>query len=466
MPLPTDITALQNMVTELLTEVKTLQTQVATLKLENDRLKAALAQDSRNSHRPPSSDGLRKKPAFPRKKGGKRGGKQGHKGKTLDFVTTPDYQLRHRAQRCECGEDLSELPQYTLSKRQVFELPSPKLEVTEHQVQACICPRCNRLNKGNFPTEVKAHTQYGPKAKALAILLNNAYKLPYRKVRQFFNDVFGYPINEATQYHAQKQCFERLESLEKVHKTALLQSPVNHFDETGMRVKGKLHWLHCCSNEQWTYLFIHQNRGNLAIQDHPSILPQYKGWDIHDCWLAYFLHPQCQHAVCGAHLLRELHAVEQNGRQWAARMKELLLYAYEQSNQGRRAVLNQSVFRTIDLQYERICRQAHQEEPLPQKGTGHRPKQTKGRNLLKRLKKHKNAVLAFAKYPKVPFTNNQAERDLRPAKIKQKVSGGFRTLQGAHYFARIFGAISTFRKQQLNVFNQFVSVVSQNLNTQ
>ena len=458
MKLPNDIAschklilAQQETILHLLKHAQRIEQLEARVK----ELEAQLKQNSDNSHRPPSSDGLRKKPALPRPKGKKRGGQAGHKGKALEMVQNPDHEQPHAPIRCSCGRDLSDVPKQVVERRQVFDLPQPKLEVTEHQLQSCICPDCQKLQVGQFPKAVPARVQYGPGVRSLVVLLNNGFKLSLSNIRQFFTDIFGYELNEATQLAANAKCYQALEQSEGRIKEGLLASVVNHFDETGIRVGGKLHWLHNCSNELYTYLFVHPKRGKKALNDAPSLIPHYRGWAVHDCWASYFRYNQCRHAICGAHLLRDLHALVEQGSHWADRMRDLLLYAYTKSDEGKSVVSN---FGRIERQYARICEMAQSEEPPPEyRYENKRPKKTKGRNLMERLVQHKDAVLAFAKYPEVPFTNNQAERDVRPAKIKQKMAGCFRTLQGAQTYARIQGFISTTRKHQRNVFNELVA---------
>lgn len=448
------ILAQQEIIVQLIEQVKQVEILAARVK----ELEAQLQQNSKNSNRPPSSDGYTKKPALPRSKGKKQGGQPNHKGKTLDMVATPDYQLKYGPKGCSCGRSLEDVEKQIIERRQVFDLPQPKLEVIEHQLESCICPDCQRINVGVFPAEVTSRVQYGSNVRALAVLMNTAYKLPFAKIRQFFGDVFGYELNESTQLTAQQRYYDLLEQSEEKIQESLLNSPVNHFDETGMRVTGKLHWLHNCSNNLYTYLFIHTNRGLKALNDETSLLPKFKGWAVHDCWKSYFRYSECRHAICGTHLLRELQALIEQGSSWASRMHQLLLFAYRKSDYGKDVADD---FDFISRRYDHICLLAQQQEPLPQyRYKGKRPKKTKGRNLLERFVEHKEAVLAFAQYPQVPFTNNQAERDVRPAKIKQKVAGSFRTFNGAKIYARIQGFISTTRKHQLNVFNELVATLS------
>ena len=452
MNLPTDIASCHALIKAQAQRIQGLEAQSVLLHARIEELEARLNQNSSNSNRPPSSDGEKKKPALPRKKGKKRGGQSGHKGKTLEMVEQPDVVVEHAPQRCQCGHDLVDVPKYDYMKRQVFDLPQPKLEVTEHRVQVCICPACHKAQEGQFPSDVKASVQYGHGVRSLSVLLNNAYGLSFSRIRQFFADVFGYELNESTQVTANDTCYEALADSEQVTRQQLLSSLVNHYDETGLRVAGKNYWLHTCSNHQFTHLFVHEKRGKEALNSEASILPHYQGWAVHDCWSSYFGYEQCRHALCGAHLLRELQALTERNSYWASRMQHLLLAAYAESDQGQGVV---SDFDFLGRRYDYICRIADKEEPPPlQRYKGKRPKKTKGRNLLDRLVKHKDAVLAFAQYPEVPFTNNQAERDIRPAKIKQKIAGCFRTYEGAQVYARIQAFISTARKQQLNVFKE------------
>jgi transposase len=441
-------------------QITELQTQISTLLANQAEMAARLNKNSRNSHKPPSSDGYKKpvsKPAFPRNKGRKPGGQPGHKGKTLEICEQPDHFNEILPDVCiGCNKKLDKSKAEVVEVRQVFDLPEPKLEVTEHIVLGCNCERCGRYNHGEFPEGVNARLQYGAGVRALVVLLNVAFKMPVKKVQMLFTDLFGYAINSGTILQATQKCYERLEGSEKVARRQLLQSLVSHFDETGLRAAGCLHWLHTCCNGLFTYLFVHVRRGAAALQDASvSILPGFKNWAVHDCWGSYFKFHECLHAICGAHLLRELVALEEKGARWAAWFRRYLLVLYHLSEKGTGKLNPEQQEKALKL-FDKIWANADQAEPPPQASAGGRgkPKSTKGRNLLLRLKKHQSAVLAFAFHKEVPFTNNQAERDLRPAKTKQKVSGAFRTLEGAQIYARIFGFISTARKHQSSVFKE------------
>ncbi len=449
--LPKDIEGCHRMILDLLNQVSV----IPLLLQEIEKLKAQINQNSNNSHRPPSSDKNRKpktKPAFPRKKGKKNGGQEGHTGKTLELVDVADDTKIHNPQECICGTSLEHIRKYIIERRQVFDLPKPKLKVTEHVLMSCICPTCNREVKGKFPEMVKSRVQYGNGVKALTVILNTSYKIPFAKVGRLFGDLFGYPINDSTQITMQKKCFSLLEDTEDKIKAKLLIAPVSHVDETGINVNGKNHWLHGFSNCMYTYLFAHANRGKKAIDSSKSIVPNYQGWMIHDCWRSYFKYKEAKHALCGCHLLRELQALIEKHSDWAKRMHALLLYAYHDSGKGKGVVRD---YKKIEREYRRICKMADEEEPPPKFNfKGKKPQKTKGRNLFDRFSMHESAVLAFAKYAEVPFTNNQGERDLRPAKGKLKIAGCFRTFTGLEIYARIQSFVSTTRKHQRNVFNE------------
>jgi transposase len=443
--LPTNIDELQALVRQLFDENARLRARVA-------ELEARMKQDSQNSHQPPSRDGYRKRPALPKPAGRKRGGQPAHGGNTLRLVDDPDHTIACRPVRCSCGASFDPVAGTVLERRQVFDLPDPKLEVTEYQRLRCQCPTCGKTQDGQFPEHVQAPTQYGDGVRALATLLNTPYKLPFRKIQRLFADLFGYAINEGTLVTANTRCYTALAPSEVAIKAHLLASPVCHFDETGLRVAGTLQWEHVASNATATYLFVHPKRGHEALDSDASLFPAYQGWAIHDGWRSYFQHRTCRHGLCGAHLLRELTAVIEQGRRWAAHMHRFLRALYRHSAAGTSRVQHPQRWSRL---YDRLCLLAQREEPPPKR---HSPKgkatRTKGRNLLERLIVHKSAVLAFAFFPEVPFTNNQAERDLRDSKVKQRIAGSFRTRGGADHYARITSFVATARKQHRHVFTE------------
>jgi transposase len=452
------IDALLKQLASLEAEVARLQAEVARLRVENTRLQAENAElrrrlglNSDNSHKPPSSDGYRKKrvqPALP--KGEKRasGGQPGHKGRTLRQVEKPDRVRVHLPERCAvCGREIAAAePHEVVSRRQVFDIPEPKLEVTEHRLGCIEC--CGQKQVGEYPGDVRSNVQYGPGVQALVVKLSVDHKMPLEQIGCLFSDLYGYELNSETVERALEEGYELAAPLEAETKEQLKQAGVAHFDETGLRVGGRLQWLHTASNGLYTHLFVHEKRGEQALRSESSILPEFTGRAIHDHLAAYYKFTRAEHGACNAHILRELQGLVEDGSAWAGVMHAFLLELYRQA-----LPLQGEAARRAQQQYRQILSQAEMEEPPPEPKVGRgRPKSTPGRNLLRRLTEHEDAILAFALVEGVPFTNNQAERDLRPAKVKQKVSGCFRTDRGAKVYARLQAVISTCRKQERNVF--------------
>lgn len=439
--LPDDIESLKTLIRQLLEEN-------AQLKAENAELRRRLGMNSSNSHKPPGSDGYGKKttaPGLPKDKKGGTGGQTGHKGNTVKRSANPDRIKIHLPQRCQCcGREFgAEESHEVIQSRQVFDLPEPELEVTEHRLAQLEC--CGHLQSGAYPPEVTASVQYGPGVRALVTKLSVDHRMPLEQISRLFEDMYGYDLNSATVEDALERAYDLAEPVEAQIVARLSEAELAHFDETGVRVAGKLHWLHVVSTETLTHLFVHKKRGKDALNAGASVLKDFGGIAVHDCWQPYFNFTDARHVLCGAHLLRELRNLWEHGSLWAEEMHGLLLTLYKMP----RPLADAEQAR---LHYRLILEDADKEEPPPQRGKRGKPKQSPGRNLLNRLRAHEAGVLAFALEPDIPFTNNQAERDLRPAKVKQKVSGCFRTVSGAEVYARLQAAVSTFRKQELNVF--------------
>lgn len=465
------ISKLEQQVLDLMERVDALSQENAALKAknavleaENAKLKTQLNQHSGNSSQPPSQDKpwqkTARRSAMPKNKGKSKGGQVGHEGRTLEMVDSEaadaTEQLRPMVCAC-CGEAFdSEAEGVVAARRQVFEVPDPQLHVTEYQRLVCTCGRCGHQQAGEFPAHVPARVQYGPRAYALVNLLRHGYHLSYASAEQLFEDLFGQPINQGTQQAAEEACYEHLAETEGQIRDRLLASEVNNFDETGLRKRQM--YLHVACNALYTLLFVHQKRGNEAIGSSPSILPDYRGRAIHDCWATYFMYDDCQHGLCCAHLLRDLAAAIEAGRAWAVQMKALLWDLYERSEQGT-ACLPPAEHPAVKARYAAILESARQEEPPPDPkppGKKGRPKASKSYNLMCRFDKHQAAILAFAFEQKVPFTNNLAEQALRPAKTKVKVSGGFRTMDGAKRYARIQAFLDTARKHGRNALHELI----------
>lgn len=440
------------LVDELLARLSALEAEIQRLKAENAELRRRLGMNSENSHKPPSSDGYRKKttqPGLPKGEKKSPGGKVGHKGKTLRQVEKPDKVQVHLPEVCLiCGRAISAEEKHEIAgKRQVFELPEARLEVIEHRLCQIKC--CEQMQCGRYPEVVTASVQYGPGVRAFVTKLSVDHKMPLKQISRLFTDLYHYELNSETIETALEYGYELAAGLEATVMEQLKQAAVVHFDETGLRVAGKLQWLHTAGNAFYTHLFVHAKRGKKALQSEESVLKDFVGRAIHDCLASYFEFSRAQHGLCNAHILRELQALAEEKSLWADNMRIFLLELYRQE-----LPLQNLAAQEARQRYKQILTQADQEEPPPElkEGKG-RPKNTAGRNLLRRLQQHEEAVLAFAFVEAVPFTNNLAERDLRPAKIKQKVSGSFRTFQGAKVFARLQALISTCRKQDRNIFD-------------
>ena len=450
--------AIEQKYTELKEEYTELKEENAELKARISELESQINSNSRNSSKPPSSDGYQKKPAFPRKKKGKQGGQQGHQGRTLKQVEHPDKTVKHKPGPCDCGHVFSDEELSVAETRQVFDLPQPKLEVTAHQLLKGQCPECGQWHKASAPEGINAPVQYGQGVKALTTLLNVDYRIPFKKIQILFSDLFGYAINESTVYSASRQCYKRLKEPMEIIKSKIIEAMTTHADETGIRVEVMLRWLHVATTELYTYLFVHEKRGRLALESEQSILDHLSGWLVHDCWGSYFNFKELHHALCGAHILRELEGLIDNEKsKWARVFKTFLMHVFEMPLEERVKRRQQ-----IESRYTLVCGMGEKAEPPPSKTPGKkgRYKRTKGRNLVERLIREKEAVLAFAFNEEVPFTNNLAERDLRPAKVKLKVSNCFRSFEGAEIYARIASFVSTARKHDRNVYSELCTTFS------
>lgn len=469
--LPSTIESCHALINQLLSIVGHQTQQIEVLTSRVAELEARLNQNSKNSSQPPSQDKRREKPGIP-KVAKNQGGQQGHQGKTLEQTLSPDKIVLLSTPVCACGCALDISFGKVVQKYQVFDLPEPKLYVTEYQRLSQNCP-CGQHYLAALPAHIHAHVQYGAGVRALTVLLNNACQLSYEKVSTLFQDLYGYDLNESTILSNNGLAFDQLADTEAQIKEQVLASEVVHFDESGVKVANRLYWLHTACTALFTYLFVSPHRGKKAHQSDVSILTKFKNWAVHDCYSTYFKYTNCRHALCNPHLLRELEAQVEQGKLWASEIQAFLLDLYKKSEKGTKTVDN------IGLEKEKwskLCQQAidveerllaqslpppiEVQKEIPKKRG--RKKRGKALGLLDRLVKHSDAVLAFAEFEVVPFSNNQAERDIRPIKTKQKIAGCFRTETGAQRYARIQGFISTCRKHNLNVFKELRAVCSAN----
>ncbi len=431
-----------------------VQERLAQLEERVKELEAQLARNSSNSGKPPSSDGLSKpstKSLRVRASGRKPGGQPGHPGQTLRRVEVPDHIEVHRLEACPLchGRALEKEPLVGYASRQVFDLPERRLMVTEHRAEIKGCPHCGQSVRADFPAGVSAPVQYGPRFQSLMVYLNQQQLLPYDRLSQLCEDLFDQPLSVATLAAANERAYCQLEPFEEAVAAQVPQAPVVHLDESGLRVDGKLHWLHLASTATLTCYGVHPKRGAEAM-DALGIVGACRQWVVHDHWKPYFSYRQCQHALCNEHLLRELKFLwEEEGQAWAHQMSDLLLELHRRRQ--KHGEFNERQFKRARKRYRNVVRRARYLHPRLAPGQG-RCAQSKAANLLDRLENFDSNILAFLRDGRVPFTNNQAEQDIRMIKVRQKISGCFRTLRGAQVFCRIRGYLSTCRKQGRNLW--------------
>jgi transposase len=426
------------------------------LQAEVRRLRDAAAQNSRNSSRPPSTDRPEQpKPKSLRKRSGRKpGGQPGHPGRTLELSDPPQHLQIHSLRECACGEDLSREPALDFQRRQVFDLPSLKLECTEHRAEMKECPGCHETVAAAFPAEVKAPVQYGQNFRALLAYLYDAQEGASLRIRQMCAEMFGYAVSEATLQSARQEQHDALEPFETRLVDILPQEPVLHADETGVPINKVQHWLHVLCTPLLTFFALHLSRGKEAIQA-IGIIPRFTGWLMHDFLSSYLGFDNCLHTFCKSHLMRELvFLFEQHQQAWAQVLYDLFLAMLEcvKDRRARDAPLTEKEFRRWQQQYRSILKAGRRANPgTPGQSARRRPKQSKAQNLLDRLEGYDDCILAFLWELDLPFTNNEAERAFRMMKVRLKISGCFRTLAGARRHARIRSYISTLRKHGLPV---------------
>jgi transposase len=429
------------------------------LQTEVRRLRDSAAQNSSNSSRPPSTD----KPEKPQpkslrpKSGRKPGGQPGHPGRTLQFSDSPKHIEIHPLLECECGEDLSQQPATDFQRRQVFDLPPLTLECTEHRAEIKECPCCQRTCTAPFPADIKAPVQYGKNFRTLLAYLYDAQQGASLRISEMCAEMFSYAISEATLQSARQELHQALQPFEERLVEILPQEPILHADETGVPINKVGHYLHCICTPLLTFFAIHRKRGKEAMEA-IGILPKFKGWLMTDFLSSYLAFGHCLHTFCKSHLLRELvFLFEQHQQTWAKDLYDLFLemLKYVTDRKTRDGPLKKKEFKHWQRRYRNILQAGRQANPLSAAQLARkRPKQSKEQNLLDRLEGYEECILAFLWMWDLPFTNNEAERAFRMIKARLKISGCFRTLEGARRHVRIRSYISTVRKHGLPVLEQ------------
>ena len=438
--------------------------EIERLKVKVAELEARLKANSRNSSKPPSSDGLAK-PApksLRRKSGRKPGGQQGHPGSTLAQVARKDLyeELRHEPVACGgCGAGLACAPEVDVQRRQVFDLPPVKVRVTEHQLVSRRC-RCGQVSRGVAPAGVNAPAQYGSRISAIIVYLYMGQFLSKKRTAQALSELFGTPVSEGTVATATRRASGDLTGFLELVRGRITDSPVVHFDETGFRVEGKLHWVHSASTGKYSLITVHRRRGTKGM-DHAGVLCGFAGVAVHDAWAPYDTYSRVTHALCNSHLLRELQAVADLASAgeswcWATQVTDALLK------------LKKLVEVAIDAGRDHVdAAPAATQASLLRSAALLGVRQNKARStkimaahhaLARRILDRRDDYLRFSADFRVPFDNNAAEREIRMVKLRQKVSGCARTLTGARQFTAIRSYLATAAKHGVTFFHALVQL--------
>ena len=453
----------------LVEQVNTLNNTIEELNATIKELREQLNKNSGNSSKPPSSDGL-KKPATKSlrgKSGKKPGGQNGHTGKYLSVVSEPDEIIRHYHSDCDSCPYRDKCMEKACTKetRHVIDAVVD-VKVTAHEkMYIAECPKCKSLKAGEFPADITNHVQYGKNLEALVVSLNTVGAVSVNRVHEIVGSVFNIPLSTGTIKNMVTRCAEKIKPVLTNIRKALIAAPILHCDETGTRVEGKTRWVHNASNERYTYLTMNSKRGSVAMEE-TDILPHFSGTVVHDCWSPYWKFDKAAHQLCCAHLLRELNGVTENHHEqtWAEKFKSLLLKMKKSKDRaiekGKTELSYSSVHR-YKKRYDELIGLAYSENPVPVSEKGKRGKKKRGKVLclIDRLKKYKEQVCLFLHNFSIPFDNNQAERDIRNIKVKTKVSGCFRSFDGAVEYLDTMSYITTARKHGINSFKAVLFAV-------
>lgn len=438
---------------QLLRRVRELESQV-----ERGADVQPVTRDSRNSSLPPSSDPpwrkARRTRSLRQKSGRKPGGQHAHPGTTLRQVPRPDHIIVHASLSCAaCGASLFSAATTATTRRQVFDLADGRLRVTEHRAEARRCASCAGVTKAVFPTHVRAPAQYGAGVLARAVYFNLYQLLPVAGTCETLRDLFGCRLSHATAQRAARLCSGKLIRTEQRIKAAVRDSPIIGADETGLRVAGEGGWIHVARTDDLTHYGFDSRRGKAAM-DEIGILPHFTGTLVRDGFSSYKWYERCRHSLCNAHLLRDLFYVEELDpaqKRWTMPLAELLLKIKRAAAESR---LDDGARLTFLRCYDALVRRAERlNRPPPEADDDHvafvakRSVHLTPHRLIRRLQRRRDDILRFMADPRVPFDNNGSERDLRMIKLRQKVSGCFRTEDGARSFCRVRSYLSTARKQ-------------------
>lgn len=421
-------------------------------------LEARLNQNSKNSSKPPSSDGYKKQKSLRKPTGKKAGGQPGHEGSGYNMSSAPDEYIDHNPEKCESCPKASECEAKKTIRETRYEVDiNIKTITTAHQTIIVKCPQTAEVLSGHFPQHINSTIQYGTNIEALAVALNTTGMVGVNRTHEILSGVFGVSISTGTISSMISDCANKVSDSVSEIKMAISKQPLINADETGTRVDKQIVWAHVASTEKLTYIDIQQNRGKNGM-DAAGILLTYLGTVIHDCWVSYFLYTAIRHGLCNAHLLRELVSVIENaGQTWAQTLIDLLL----EMKRIKEHFLSQNqreptpyLLKKYSTAYDKIIAEALALNPIPLPDSTKKGRTKRGKvgSLVDRLILHKDKYLLFFTDFSVPFDNNQSERDIRMFKVKQKVSGCFRTMDGAKDFALISSYVGTARKNGVPAF--------------
>ena len=457
-------------------QAKQLEMQAKLLEEQNAYIKELLQKideltggpkDSHNSSKPPSSDGYSKPAPKSLKKpsGKKQGGQKGHKGHSLKIEQEPTEIVKHYPSACSGCPQFGQCAERICEKRYDIDIRIERTVVLHEQIE-CICPlRGSTKVHGEFPSHITGTKQYGLNVKALIAMLFNVGMVSYDRIGQLMESIANIAMSTGTVHNILEDLSNKLTTPVAAIRSIISKLPIVHFDETGLRVEGGLHWVHSCCNDRYTYLSVQKKRGTAAM-DAIDILPNYTGIAVHDCWAPYFRYDSAVHALCNTHLARELVYANENLKQdWAKDLMELLFEILDRRNEQKEhgvAAFSEDELRKFSERYDQIVQSGIDLNPIPEKPAGKRGRTKKGkvRALLDRLTDHKQEFLLFAYNWDVPFTNNEAERSIRGIKVKQKVSGCFRSKVCAEEYATTMSFLATARKNGVAYFEAIIAALS------
>src|SRR5664279_5201810 len=441
---------------ELLALVGVMHDELMTLRARVEELEAQVRQNSRNSSKPPSSDGLAKPaPKSLRTRSGRKpGGQPGHEGRTLYQRDDPDEVVRHEPSRCDgCGRNSRAGMEIGVERRQVFDLPPVTVHVTEHQLVTRRCP-CGTDTTATAPDQVAAPVQYGPRIVAIIVYLYVGQFLSKKRTAQALAELFGTPVSQGTVAAVTERAAQGLGGFLELVRARIAGADVAHFDETGLRVDKKLRWVHSASTDKYSLITVHDKRGTAAMDD-AGVLPSFTGVAVHDAWAPYDTYTGATHSLCNAHALREMQAVTDLSAQgdwcWATQAADALRAMkdiVDAAPGNGPAEVDPDAMAGALQRYRSAVR-------IGAADTAARTDkiQAKHHALAKRLINREADYLRFTTNPAVSFDNNAAEREIRMIKVRQKVSGCLRTLTGAEQFCAIRSYLATAAKHEINFFH-------------